>query len=191
MKLRFSLLASTFLALTLAITGATSAARASIVEALDLDALVAEAEDVVLARVIKQWSHYDERGRIVTDYSMQVEETQKGKSVAGAALTVRRLGGVVGDRGMRIAGEPTFRVGELVLLFGRRDGETYLRPVGMAQGAMRVFEQNGERWTRSDTQGMALVRHGASGEKARAAAQEPRRLSDLMQQVRELVAQQR
>lgn len=188
MKLRSLLVFSALMALG---TATSSSARASIVQALDLDALVAESEDVVLARVIKQFSHYDERGRIVTDYTMQVEETEKGPSVPGAALTVRRLGGIVGNRGLRIAGEPSFKPGELVLLFGRRDGETYVRPVGMAQGAMRVFEQDGERWARSDTQGMSLVKHGDPSQKSVPAAPEPRKLDDLLRDVRQLVQQQR
>lgn len=188
MKLR-SLLMTVALLGTL--SGVAPEARASIVEALDLASLVAESDEVALVRVVKEWSHYDERGRIVTDYTMQVEETEKGSSVPGSAITVRRLGGVVGNRGMRIAGEPTFKVGETVLLFGSRGGNTYLRPVGMAQGALRVFEQNGERWARSDTQGMSLVRYGAPSEKARSAAEQPRKLSDLLEDVRSLVAQQR
>lgn len=188
MALRSVLTAFSFVALLLA---GGSRVQASIVEALDLDVLVAESDDVVLARVMKQASHYDERGRIVTDYTMQVEETEKGQTAPGAAITVRRFGGVVGNRGMRIAGEPSFKVGELVLLFGKRDGETLLRPVGMAQGAMRIFEQNGERWAKSDTQGMALVRHGDPSNKARAAAAEPRRLSDLLSDVRRMVKAQR
>jgi len=186
MNLRSPLLGLAMLSL---VGAAQSPARASMVEALDLDMLVAEADEVVLARVIKQWSHYDERGRIVTDYSMQVEQTEKGASVPGAALVVRRLGGVVGDRGLRISGEPSFQVGELVLLFGDRNGEPYVRPVGMAQGAMRIFESQGERWARSDTQGMALVRGGPS-EKGRAVAEQPRRLDDLLHEVRALVATQ-
>lgn len=186
MELRSPLLACAIVWLSLT----AAPVHASIVEALDLDGLVAEAEEVVVARVIEQRSHYDERGLIVTDYSMQVERSEKGTSAPGSMLVVRRLGGIVGERGLRIAGEPTFQAGELVLLFGDRNGETYVRPVGMAQGALRVFEHEGERWARSDTQGMALVR-GGPGEKSRAAAEEPRKLEELLRDVRSLVAGQR
>src|SRR3954470_24999224 len=65
-----------------------STAHATVVEALDLDTLVKDADEVVLARVIKQSSHYDERGRIVTDYQMQVEESVKGNSKPGSAVVV-------------------------------------------------------------------------------------------------------
>lgn len=182
--------------LTLAATSTStsallSTARATVVEALDLDTLVKDADEVVLARVIKQWSHYDERGRIVTDFQMQVEESVKGDSQPGAAVVVRKLGGVVGDRGMRISGEPSFTEGEVVLVFGSHGKKPYLRPVGMGQGTMRVYEEAGQRWARSDAQGMHLTKRGDTTAKSRAALAEPRKLTELLQDVRAIVAAQK
>jgi hypothetical protein len=101
---------------------------------------------------------------------------------------VRRLGGVVGDRGMQVAGEPGFQDGELVLVFGTHGKRTYLRPVGMGQGTVRIYEQSGERWARADTRGLALVSRSGSGAKARGAVPEPRKLDELLADVRALVA---
>ncbi|MET0342657.1 MAG: hypothetical protein ABW252_16750 [Polyangiales bacterium] len=171
-----------------AVVGATPMpARASVVEAMDLEALVREADEVVVARVLKQESHYDAQQHIVTDYLMQVERVEKGSQQPGAAVTVRKLGGVVGERGMRISGEPSFEVGETVVLFGQRGGRTYLRPVGMAQGALRVFEQDGVQWARTATGGLSL--RGAQAKSL--ASQGPRRLDDLLGEVRALVEAQR
>jgi hypothetical protein len=165
-------------------------AHATLVEALDLETLVAEAEQVVLARVIGEHSHYDARGRIVTDVSLQVEESIKGEQAPGAALTVQRLGGVVGDIGERVAGEPSFVVGETVVLFGartRRGGA--LRPLGMSQGALRVFEQGGERWARSANNGVSTVKRAKGRlEHASGAVPEPRKLNELLSELRGLVA---
>jgi hypothetical protein len=172
-------------------TSLLGTAHATVVEALDLDTLVQDADEVVLARVIKQWSHYDERGRIVTDFQMQVEQSVKGDSMPGAAVVVRKLGGVVGDRGMRISGEPSFTEGEVVLVFGTRGKKTYLRPVGMGQGTMRVYEQDGQRWARSDAQGMMLTKRGDTTTKSRAALAEPRKLYELLDDVRTIVALQK
>jgi hypothetical protein len=167
---------------------ATAPGRATLVEALDLETLVAEAEQVVLARVISQHSLLDERGRIVTDVALQVEESIKGQEAPGAAITVRRLGGVVGDQGLRVAGEPTFETGETVVLFGarmRRGGA--LRPVGMSQGALRVYERDGERWARSANNGVSPVKRESGRLKhASAALEEPLRLSELLTQLRNL-----
>lgn len=166
----------------------TAPGRATLMEALDLETLVAEAEQVVLARVIGQHSLLDERGRIVTDVALQVEESIKGDQAPGAAITVRRLGGVLGDQGMRVAGEPSFETGETVVLFGarmRRGG--VLRPVGMSQGALRVFERDGERWARSANNGVSTVkREGGHLKHAGAAVEEPRRLSELLTELRSL-----
>ena len=168
--------------------GVTPAAHASVVAALDLEALVQQADDVVVARVLKQESKYDAQKRIVTDYTMQVERTEKGEAQPGAAVTVRQFGGVIGDRGMRIAGEPTYQVGERVVLFGKRGGRTYLRPVGMAQGAMRVYEQDGETWAQPATRGLSLI---ARDKSAAPAPSGPRKLDELLGDVRELVAAQK
>lgn len=170
----------------------SSTAQASVVEALDLETLVKDADQVVLVHVIKQWCLYDDHGRIVTDYQVQVERTEKGDSVVGSALVVRKLGGIVGDRGMRVAGEPSFEDGELVLLFGTRGKKkTYLRPVGMGQGTMRVYEQDGVRWARSDAQGMLLLKRGDGANKSREPAMAaPRKLDDVLADVRAIVSAQ-
>jgi hypothetical protein len=157
---------------------------------VDLETLVKEADAVVLARVIKSWSLYDDRGRIVTDYQMQVERAEKGDAAPGSAIVVRKLGGIVGDRGMRISGEPGYQDNELVLLFGK-NGKSYLRPVGMGQGAMRITETNGQRWVRSDSRGMSLVRKGTTDKAAAPAVAEPRKLDDLLAEVHALVAAQK
>lgn len=162
--------------------------RATLVEALDLETLVDEAEQVVLGRVIGQQSLVDERGRIVTDVALQVEESIKGDQAPGAAITVRRLGGVVGDMGMQVAGEPTFETGETVVLFGARLRQGgMLRPIGMSQGALRVFERDGERWARSANNGVSTVkREGGRLKHVDAALVEPRRLAELLSQLRGL-----
>jgi hypothetical protein len=106
---------------------------------------------------------------------------------------VRKLGGIVGDKGMTIAGEPGYSDGEVVLLFGKggRDGKEYLRPVGMGQGAMRISETNGERYVRSDSRGMSLVKHGNTDKSAAPAVAAPRKLDDLLTDVRAIVAAQK
>jgi hypothetical protein len=169
---------------------AAADASASMVELLELETLVKEADQILLARVMRHWSHYDDRGRIVTDYQMQVERSEKGDAVPGSAVVVRKLGGVVDGIGMRVEGEPGYDDGETVLMFGSRGKRAYLRPIGMGQGAVRVFEQDGLRWARTDTQGMALIARGGDKAKARAAVSEPRKLDELLREVGRLVASQ-
>jgi hypothetical protein len=157
------------------------------VQALSLADLVNQAEVVAVARVISQKTGYDDRGRIVTDVQMQVERAEKGDLAPGSSIVVRRLGGVVNGVGMRVEGEPSFEDGETVLLFGANPlKRAHLRPVGMGQGAMRIFEQQGERWVRSATGGISLVPKSA-GDSGQAAVAVPRKLDDVLGEIRGLV----
>ncbi len=168
-----------------------SALRASMVQAMNLAELVEEAELVAVARVIGQRTSYDERGRIVTDVQMQVEHAEKGEVAPGASVTVRRLGGEIDGLAMRIEGEPSFEDGELVLLFGRDpQHRALLRPVGMSQGALRIFERDGRRWVRSATRDLALVRKaGGKLDPEAPAISEPRLLDDVLGEIQSLIVQ--
>lgn len=166
-------------------------AQGSMVQAMDLAELVQEAELVAVARVMGQQVSYDERGRIVTDIQMQVERTEKGDVAPGASVVVRRLGGELDGVAMRIEGEPSFQNGEQVLLFGTNPQKrSLLRPVGMSQGALRIFERDGQRWVRSGTKDLALVRKSGDGKLTpdAAAVAEPRPLNDVLGEIRTLVA---
>lgn len=168
-------------------------ASASLVLAMELSELVAEAELVVMARVIRQESRFDDQGRIVTDVQMQVENVEKGSLAPGAGITVRRLGGTLEGLAMRIEGEPSFDDGERVLLFGSSLRRLHVyRPIGMSQGAMRVFEQNGEPWVRRANGGLSLVRKSADGRTSEAPNDAtPRRLDDVLREIRDLVSKAR
>ena len=170
---------------------AAPAARASLVEALDLPALVERSDDVAIVRAIASESHFDDEGRIVTDTRMQVEQSEKGSRVPGSVVVVRRLGGEVGDLGMRVDGEAVFEVGDSVLLFASRvRGLELLRTVGMSQGALRIREEKGVRWVQSAPVGAALVKKSAGGKLTHspAAVTEPRKLDDVLSEVRSLIA---
>ncbi len=181
----------------LAIFGGTlgaQRARGSVVEALDLAALTATAEVVVVGRVVAQASHYDEHGRIVTDVEMLIEQTEKGTAQRGKTVLVRRLGGVVNGIGMRIDGEPSFVSGERTLLFAHKLAHSsVLRAVGMSQGVLRIAQRGGESWVSSTAAGAALVGRAADGSltKARAALVGPRKLDDVLNEIRALVKSKR
>ena len=185
-------LVQALLSLSLAFCGlaALSPASASVVEALDLRGMVQEADRVLLGQVVSQASRYDERGRIVTDVQMQVEESLLGDEAPGSMVVVRHLGGVVDGIGMRVHGEPSFEMGEGVLLFGRRiPNRLLLRPVGMSQGAVRIFERAGVRWARSGAAQLTTVRRGVGGVLTKTAApvSTPRELDGLLREVRNLI----
>lgn len=166
-------------------------AHATIIEAVPLEELVSRADHVVIATVVATEAHYDERGRIVTDVRIRVDSTMKGPARTGSELIVRRIGGVVGDIGMRVEGEPQLDTGDLRLLF-LRDRGLYCRPVGMSQGALPIRAENGQTWVESGTTGLALVRReGVQLVPATAAVTEPVPLEAILERIRALVPQTR
>jgi len=140
-----------------------SDASATLSEALSLADLVRDADHVVVVTCVDEHALRDGRGRIVTDYRVTVEDVMGGSAAPGDSLTVRRLGGELGDLGMTIAGEPRLEVGQRYLLF-LRDASSVLRPVGMSQGVLPVREREGVPWAHPGGAGLSLVQRGPGGQ---------------------------
>lgn len=181
-------------AVALLVLGLAGTARATISEALSLGDLVRRADHVVVATAIGESARRDARGRIVTDYAVRIEEVMKGDARPGDVLVMTRIGGVIGDLGMRVEGEPGLEMGERYVLFldRLRDGRT-LRPVGMSQGVLPVREQNGEPMVLPGGDGLSLVQRVQGGRlvPAPAALLHPTRLVELRERVDHLVEGER
>lgn len=149
-------------AAVLGLTLVTAPAGATISEALSLSSLVTRADQVVLVTCESERSLWDDRRRIVTDYELRVEAVVKGRASVGDGLTMRRLGGEIGDLGMRIEGEPRLVPGQRYLLF-LRDMGGILRPVGMSQGVLPVRDEGGIRTVLPGGAGLALVSRASGG----------------------------
>jgi hypothetical protein len=139
-------------------------ARATVVMEMNLDGLVGRADEIIVGAVKESSSRWTSDGRyIVTDTVIEVSQTVHGK--ARDRVIVRRLGGTVGEIGMRVAGTVDLMPDTRVLLFiQKRRGHHYV--VGMRQGAMRL-EKNakGKELVIKDLGNMALARR--SGEETR------------------------
>ena len=129
------------LAAALSVAGAAPAS-ATVVQELTLEDMVADADAVVLARVerVVERAALTPRGmepqRLAT---LRVERWLKGRGAE--RIVVRETGGSLGDGGgMRIAGTPTYRVGQEVLVFLSRHPEhaRSWRTYAMAQGFFLV-----------------------------------------------------
>lgn len=171
---------------------APSVAEATIVRALDLRGLVRGADHVVVGTVVSVEARYDHLDRIVTDATVRVDESMHGPARAGSTVVVRRLGGTIGDVGLRVEGEPSFAAGERILLFARANAtERVLRAVGMSQGVMPIQRDGGVERVMPGGGGLALMQRGSDGQlrPAPAALLEPAPLDELLAQVRELVSE--
>jgi len=172
---------------------AAAPAAASITTALPLTELVGRADLVFVAVVVRQQARWDERRRIVTDVTLRVEECVKGSAAPGDELVLRRLGGVIGDLGMRVEGEPSFADGQRAVLFAQQSPVgPHLRAVGMSQGVMPVEDDGaGRAVVLPGGAGLSLVRRLPDGQIVRApgAIMRATPLEDLLGRVRRVVEQ--
>jgi hypothetical protein len=175
---------------------APSIASATQVEAMSLRALVSEADRVVVGTFVDTDSHYDDRGRIVTDETFRVDETLHG--VHQATIVVRTLGGEVGDLGLVIAGEERHALGSRALLFLRTyapgdlpDGTIVFRPVGMSQGVMPMVAGGGGDVVMPGGSGVTIVTRMPDGSLAPGdvALPSPQPRDELLARIRDLVGE--
>jgi hypothetical protein len=131
------------LSFVLALVCALAAARADasmMVKPMTLDEVTAEARHVVHAVVTDVASGRDEHGVPATWTTFAVVDTMKGPHEP--ALTIKQYGvaePLADGTILRLAGVPTYTVGEEVVLFLRGTSPSgFTSPVGLGQGAYRV-----------------------------------------------------
>jgi len=169
-----------------------SPADGSIVQGLELGELVRHADRIVLGRVLFSESFQRRDGQFATWHRIGVEREVRGRAPDEREVIVETMGGHIGDIGMRVEGEPSFSVGERVLVFIRDGGPyTAFRPVGMGQGVMRVRKERGVETVTQNREGLMLVRRNAQGrlERSPGALPQRERLDVLLSKLRGMVEQ--
>ena len=130
-------------------------ADATRVRAMTTDQLVDRSALIVEGRVLSQQVIWDaERQRIYTDSVVLVSQTHLG--VAPRSLTVRQIGGTLGQTTQKVAGVQPLPAGMEVLLFLRTDGVRFY-VTGLSQGRYRVAVKDGERLLHRDSGGVTAV----------------------------------
>jgi len=191
--LRFPLppgLIGSLLAALLMVGLPTSPANGSIVQGLELQELVAHADRIILGQVLFSESFQRADGQLGTWHRIAVEREIRGSAPDEQEVIVETLGGQMGDIAMRVEGEPSFRVGERVLVFVRDGGPyTAFRPVGMGQGVMRVRREQGVETVTQSREGLMLVRRDAQGrlERSLGALPKKERLDVVLSKLRDIV----
>lgn len=98
--------------------GGSATARASLILALDLPAMVGRADRIAVVDVAAVRSEWNtSHDRIVTAIDLTVVDGWKGGLAAGAHLTIVQPGGTVGDVTTTVDGMPRFTPGERALVF--------------------------------------------------------------------------
>ena len=182
-----------FPGILLALLAAASPANGSVVQGLELEELAAEADRIVLGRVLFSESFLRRDGQIWTWHRIEVEREIRGHAPDQDEMIVETMGGQIGEIGMRVEGEASFEVGERVLVFVHGGGpHRAFRTVGMAQGVMRVRIENGVETVRQSREGLLLVRRDGEGRLKRSfgALPEPERLEAFLSKIRQIAAKQ-
>jgi hypothetical protein len=163
-----------------------SLAAASLVEAIDLAAMTAQADRIVVAQVLSAESEWDSSHQTIhTRFQIKVEEVWKGS--AAERVVIVQPGGSVGDVEMRVHGMPEFSIGEKAVLF--LAGKSASRVVGMSQGKRSLrWDGTAKRWMAEAAESSSVVRRDYQG-RLRPAQPEPSMgLAELRQRVRALVS---
>ncbi len=166
-------------------------ADGSVVQGLELEELTAEADRIVLGRVLFSESFLRRDGQIWTWHRIEVEREIRGNAPDQREVIVETMGGQIGDIGMRVEGEASFQVGERVLAFVHGGGPyAAFRTVGMGQGVMRVRREKGVDTVRQSREGLLLVRQDAEGRLKRnfGALPKPERLDAFLSKLRQIAA---
>jgi hypothetical protein len=132
-RLRF-VRAAACMAFALAVAGAS---QATTLERMSLAKMAAAAPVIVRARCGGNSVARDE-GEIWTFTSFDVEETWRGS--AAARITVRLLGGSMGDITSHVSGVPRFTAGEDVVLFLQPTARGDFSIVSWEQGTFRIHQ---------------------------------------------------
>lgn len=165
-------------------------AWSSVVVLIDQRGLVQRSHRIFWGTCRERECLVDDRGMIVTRYVFTVYEGLKGRCAATEEVTLP--GGVVGNRGLVMAGMPSFAVGDELVLFLAESTGSYTVPVGLAQGRFEVFTkaEAGAKHVRGLT-GPGHFKAWESGMPAESlpARDEPR-LEDFLAGIRRLVAEE-
>ncbi len=114
--------------------------------------LVAKADLIFTGKVLSHQSRWVNQD-IVTDISFEVFEVHKGR--AKSPLTLRFMGGTVGDVTLEVIDMPQFKVGETAILFVRAQASASCPIVGIYHGKLSLQKDGASGPER-------LVRHNGS-----------------------------
>ncbi len=167
--------------------------RAATLLALDLGALVKQADYIVLANAQAESSRYRTQDRlIVTDVQLKVVEALKGDARPGGTLVATRLGGAVGSIGLSVPGEASFALGNSAIVFLRKATQAKeLYVVGMSQGVLPIDGEGPSARVLPGGAGATLMQKGDDGKLSAApdAMLTAQPLKDVLARIAQLVAE--
>jgi hypothetical protein len=114
--------------------------RATVVQRLNLDALVSRADSIIIGRVLDSSASWSKDGKLIlTHTTVAVQEGLKGSPAK--TVTVTTIGGQIGKTILHVSGMPSFEHDETAVIFLEKSGD-YSTVLGLNQGKFSV--KNGE-----------------------------------------------
>jgi len=124
---------------------------------VSLSRLVERSELVVVATPVSHSTHWATLGstsRLVTDFTLEVSWTLRGRDVTGEVVVVRTLGGTANGLAQVVYGEARLVLGQTSLLFLVPDKEGALHVLGMAQGHYPTEPDDKGEWRVKESPGL-------------------------------------
>ncbi|MGH7681529.1 MAG: hypothetical protein ACRENN_06035 [Candidatus Eiseniibacteriota bacterium] len=150
---------NTMLVFAAAALVSAGSASATTVQKFTMGDLAKRSASIVRAKVEGQYSRRDDINHEIYTYTtINVLEPVKG-AASEKQITIRQLGGTVGNLTSYVPGMPTFRAGEEVVLFlSQRDRAGYPWVMGLQQGKYSVVTgDNGLKSVRNELSGLKLL----------------------------------
>ena len=136
----------------------TNAALATTVQKLSLQELTKKSDSIVMARVDDATSSWDANHKeIYSYYTLRVLQPVNGRK-GETTITLREIGGTVGNIASIVPGMPSCKKGEEVVVFlTQKDAAGYPWVMGLQQGKYSIVEKNGAKVVRNDLGGTELL----------------------------------
>lgn len=168
----------------------SSPSRATTMVRMSDEALTLGADAIVTGTVIDVHADRDANGTISTYVTLAVDAVVKGY-LPNATVTVREIGGRVGDDELHLYGAPHYEVGEDVIAFLGQSGDGFLRTSQMALGKFSVTSdpESGDRVANRalDEEGLIVL----GGARLQSHQSDDRRLADpFIARLRDIVRSQ-
>lgn len=157
----------------LALLGA-NLATATTVQKFSRQELAKKSESIVIGKVEDVSSRQDAANREIYTYiTLSVSESVKGAK-GEKTVTIRQLGGSVGNLISAVPGTPSFKTGEEVVVFlTARDKEGYPWVMGLQQGKYSVVtDENGLKQVRNELDGLQLLSPNGSVKEGKASTEQ-------------------
>ena len=101
---------------------------------MSLEELSSKADSIIVGQVTDMRSQWEDRN-IFTYVTLSVEQYIKG--AGDSQVTIKTLGGTVGNLGQRVSDTPSFHIDERAVLFLR---DEFFRVVGWRQGKFSIID---------------------------------------------------